>query len=303
MTSPQPPGSGTTVAVFGLGRMGVRIASRLADAGLTVRGYDPIERSAALSFRTTSSPGDAVLDADLVLTALPGSPELQELAVGSTGLIDLLPPGCAWIDLTSTSPVLAHTLGQTAATSGVPFLKAPMGGGPSAAENGTLQLYVGGDPDLLERWRPVLAAFSNRMVHIGSHHAAGTMKLLVNQLWFGQAAMVAEAALLATTAGIPPGRFRDLVLDGPAASTFLERDWPGVLAGDYLHSFGLDRVVEELDSLLWEADRHDLPHVVGDAVARIHREALQHLGPDAGELGAVAFAEAQAGRRLRDPVT
>jgi len=123
---------------------------------------------------------------------------------------------------------------------------------------------------------------------------------LVNLLWFGQGLASAEAVLIGRSAGLQPARLREVLMTGPASSAFISSYLPSPSRGDYLTSFGLDRCVEELDSIERHAHREGLPAAVTSLVARLHREALDRFGPVDGELMGVAYLEDQAGQRLRD---
>jgi len=169
------------------------------------------------------------------------------------------------------------------------------------ARAGTLQLFVGGDIDLLERHRPLLEVLADpdRIAHVGGHGAGYLAKLLVNLLWFGQSVATAEALLLARRAGIDLDVLRQVLTSSAASSAFISRDLGALLAGDYLTSFGLDRCCEELAAVTALARDHDVPFQLSALVEQIFQRALTRYGPADGELLAVALLEEQAGIRLR----
>lgn len=287
------------VAVLGLGRMGAPIAARLAAAGYAVTGCDPRPDVLPAGVAPVGSAPEAVSGADAVLTVLPGSPELRALMIDGALLEDIA-PGTLWIDCTSTVPDLADELIAAATRSGIVRVDCGLGGGPADAAAGTLVLYVGGPADSVDRCRPLLEAFSSRIQHLGRAGSGTLAKLVVNQLWFGQATLVAEALLLAGAAGIDTAGLAALLPETPAASAFVTDHLPALLAGDYLPAFGIDRVVEELDGLASLARQRRSPAEVSGAVARIHQDALDRYGAVDGELLGVAHLEQLAGRRLAD---
>jgi 3-hydroxyisobutyrate dehydrogenase-like beta-hydroxyacid dehydrogenase len=134
---------------------------------------------------------------------------------------------------------------------------------------------------------------------MGGAGAGYLTKLLVNTLWFGQAAMTAEVLLVAGRAGIDMSSMVDALKGSAGDSAFVRSHLPALLRGDYLTDFGLDRCVEELDSVRRHADDQALPHPMLNALTDLHRAALEHFGPVDGELMAVALLEAQAGILLR----
>jgi 3-hydroxyisobutyrate dehydrogenase len=295
----------TRIAFFGAGRMGLPLCRNLVAAGHTVVATD-VRPELAVAVRAAGASwapdaAAAVAGADVVITALPGAPELHDLMAGQDGVLATLPAGTTWIDVTSSSPLVAAPLQRQAAQRGVDVLDAPMGGGVDAAREGTLQLFVGGDAGVLARVRPVLDAVADprRIVLVGGPGAGYTAKLLVNLLWFGQAVATAEALLLGRRAGIDLAVLHRVLSDSAAGSEFVRRDLPALFRGDYLRSFGLDRCCEELDAVAELARAHDVPFALSGLVGEIHRRALARYGPVDGELQAVALLEEQAGSLLR----
>jgi 3-hydroxyisobutyrate dehydrogenase len=203
--------------------------------------------------------------------------------------------------MTSSSPAAVRPVRERAIEAGVQVLEAPVGGGIQAARDGRLQLFVGGDTGVVERHRALLEVVGDpeRIVHVGGHGTGYTAKLLVNLLWFGQAIATAEALLLGQRAGIDLRVLKQTLSGSSAASTFINRDVGALLEGDYLASFGLDRICEELEAVTALARDHRVLFELSDCVYRTYRRALARYGPVDGELLAVALREDQAGEELR----
>jgi 3-hydroxyisobutyrate dehydrogenase-like beta-hydroxyacid dehydrogenase len=313
-----------TIAVVGAGRIGFPVVRNLVRHGYAVRVLDvdvELEEQVSSVGATWTPDASALLDgAQVLFTILPGSPELDTVMLGGghdrqdgaggeggghrrgPGLLDLIGPATTWIDLTSASPKLGARLAEAAGERAVDYLEAPLGGGPAAADDATLTLYVGGDAALLERHRTLLAALAEPAAirHLGGHGTGYLTKLLINLLWFGQAAAVGEALLIGQGAGLNPAALHEVLGHGPAASAFLTDYVPRLLSGDYLPSFGLDRCVEELESVQALAGELDTPSPLIGEVTELYRNALRHFGPVDGELLGVAYLEHLAGRRLGD---
>jgi 3-hydroxyisobutyrate dehydrogenase len=289
----------TTVGLIGVGRMGLPVCASLSRAGFEVVAGDrrperePDVRAAGAGWVGKT---DLVAEAaDVLITILPGSGEVQEVMALA---IPALRRGCTWIDMTSSSPGVGRELVTRARARGVECLDAPVGGGVAAAAAGTLQLFVGGPADTVERHRALLEALGS-IEHVGDHGAGYTTKLLVNLLWFGQAVATGEALLLARRAGLDLELLRSVLRRSAAASQFMHRDLEALLEGDYLESFGLDRCCEELDAVVALAEELTVPFDLSALVGRSYRRALARYGPVDGELLAVALLEEQAGVRLR----
>ncbi|MFC1418054.1 NAD(P)-dependent oxidoreductase [Streptacidiphilus cavernicola] len=292
------------IGLVGTGRMGTPICANLVSAGYPVTACDvrpERERAARRSGADwRSSAAETAGAADVLITVLPGAAEVAE--VMDDAVLDALGAGAVWIDMSSNAPGAAAPIRERALTRGVEVLEAPIGGGPDDAAAGTLRLFVGGDAALLERLRPLLSAVADpdRIAHLGGPGTGYTAKLLVNLLWFGQAAATAEALLLGQRAGIDPGVLRRTLADSAASSAFIHRDLPSLFAGDYLASFGLDHIHEQLATTTALARDLGTPHTITEAVRALHHAALTRYGPADGELLAVALLEEQAGTLLRD---
>lgn len=302
------------VTLVGAGRIGLPVAGRLVAAGHWVEVVDVRDdlqadvEAAGARWRGSSL---AQLPVDRVLvTVLPGSPELRELMLGPSdgsapAALTHVAPGGSWVDMTSAAPDLAADLAAASAAHGVRYIDAAVGGGPEDARRGGLTLYVGGDGSDVQRLRPLLEAFADpaRIHHMGRHGSGYLTKLLINQLWFGQAVAIGEALLLGAQAGLATERLVGVLGSSPSASVFVHTHLPSLLAGDYLPTFGLARVVEELDSLARMADSAGTPWSVSKRVAEVHRQALAHFGDVDGELLGAAWLEHLAGRTLAGTTT
>jgi 3-hydroxyisobutyrate dehydrogenase len=293
------------IAFVGLGRMGAPMCAALVRGGYNVTATDkraecePVAIACGASWHDT--PAHASAAANVLISMLPGAREVHEAMLGEGGALKSLPAGAAWIDMTSNSPAAVRPIQERAMKQGVEVLEAPVGGGIAAAREGSLQLFVGGEASVVERYRALLEVLSapGQIVHVGGHGAGYTVKLLVNLLWFGQAVATAEALLLGQRAGIDLAVLHDTLADSSAASTFICRDIGSVFRGDYLASFGLDRICDELEAVTALAGEYQVPWELSDIVLQTYRRALARFGPADGELLAVALLEDEAGLKLR----
>jgi 3-hydroxyisobutyrate dehydrogenase len=286
------------VGVIGVGRMGIPVCARLSHAGFTVVAGDrrpereaPARAAGARWIAETPRLLDA---ADVLVTVLPGSAELEEVMAVA---IPALGPGKTWIDMTSAAPRQGRELMERAERRGAECLEATLGGGVAAARAGTLQLFVGGGQAVIARQRPLLDVLG-RIEHVGDHGAGYLAKLLVNCLWFAQAVALGEALVLAVHEGLDPEQLLGAIQGGAAASEFVRAHAGDLLSGDHLKSFGLDRCCDQLDAIVRLATEQGLPCELVASVQQAYRDALEHYGPIDGELLAVARIEERAGLRV-----
>ena len=233
--------------------------------------------------------------ADVFMTMLPGTDELR--AVMDVAIAELR-FAATWIDMTSSTLATAREVGARARARGIGCLDAPVGGDPAAAAAGELRLFGGGQKEIVERHRRLLEELG-AVEHVGGDGAGYVSKLVVNLLWFGQAVATGEALLLARRAGLDLEVLHRTLERSSASTEFLRRDLDGLLDGDYLESFPLDRCVEELRAVVDLAKELGVPFEVSTGVAKAYERALERYGPLDGELLAVALLEERAGTALR----
>ena len=292
--------------MVGVGRIGTALVGRLVSAGHEVAATDvePDRRTAveALGARWAADAATATTGSAIVFTVLPGGPELADLVLGAGQLLSHVDSSAVWVDLTSASFEAGQDFARAAEQRGIGYLDAPIGGGVPAMRAGTVRLYVGGAAEVLAEVEPVLRAFAESIEHVGGPGRGYLTKLLINLLWFGAASLTTEALLLGQRHGVAPDRLREVLLGSAGDSAFVRHHLPALLAGDYLADFGLDRCVEELESVEHSAAEAGTPHPVTSAVAELHRSALRRFGLVNGELMGPALLEEQAGTRLENGV-
>lgn len=298
------------LVVLGLGRMGLPIAARLTRIAAVV-GIDPSEArtDAACAAGVTTSPATMaareVAACDIVVAVLPGA-AVERAALlprgAEAGLIAGMREGQVLLELTSGDPRLSDDIARAAAARGIRYVAAPMGGGPAQAADGELTFYTAGSLADLERVDPLLRRLAavDGVIRVGEAPAqAQAAKLLINALWFGQAAMAAETLLLGARLGVAPERLLPILGESAASSSVVRDSLPRVFEGDYLDDFGLAGVVEELDAVAALAGESDAPAELLSLTTALHRRALAELGPVDGELRVVELLERQAGIALR----
>jgi 3-hydroxyisobutyrate dehydrogenase-like beta-hydroxyacid dehydrogenase len=284
--------------------MGAPIAQRLSSRfAVTVFDIDPQRAAVVPACRRSSSATDAGRSADVLMTVLPGPEELRRCM---NDLLPTLRPGTLWLDLTSGDPAMTRELAGNASRHTIDLVSAPMGGTVTEATTGNLMFFVSGPADAVARATPILHALSHEsgIRQAGPRAEDGQIvKLLANGLWFAHAVAASEAMLIGQALGVPVRVLHRLLRDSAGGSRFIDEHLPRLLTGDYLDTFGIDRVVEELDTIAAMRTTAGVTTPLLDASAHLHRAALDRYGPALGELLAVKLLEEHAGQQLRDTPT
>jgi 3-hydroxyisobutyrate dehydrogenase len=279
------------VGFIGLGHMGAPMSSNILAAGhdLVVHDVRPDAAAGLLAAGAAwaGSPRRAGADRDVVITMLPGPSQVEEVLLGPSGLLADLPASATWIDMTTSVPVVADRVRALAGCGGPAILDAPVAGGVTGATDGTLQIFVGGAAEDYLRLRPLLEVMGDRerILHVGSHGAGYTVKLMLNLLWFAYVALTAEALTIGVRAGVDVATLRRSLLASAAASHFLEHDVLSVLErGDFDDSFALALACKDLGLAVDLARQTGVPAEMSAMVEQIYRRARAQYGDEGGQM-------------------
>jgi 3-hydroxyisobutyrate dehydrogenase len=221
--------------MIGLGNMGGRIARRIRDGGLPIRGFDVSEeQAAAAGIETEASIAALAAAVDVVFLSLPDSSVIESVAFGDAGLASSLRAGQVVVDLSTASPSSSVRIHGRLAEQDVVFLDAGISGGAAAAEKGTLTLMVGGDVSALDRVRPILETFSTGVHHMGAPGSGHTAKVLNNFLNGVSLAATAEVMVAAKRAGLELAQFLEVVNASSGVNFATLNRFPRIVEGDYL---------------------------------------------------------------------
>jgi len=211
---------------IGLGVMGRPMALNLMKGGHEMAVYGrraaSVESLVAAGARAFPTPAEVAAHADIVFTVVTNSSDVEEVVLGTSGVIHGAERGSVVVDMETISPVVARNIARSLAEKGMDMLDAPVSGGPMGAEQATLSIMVGGKPAVFERVRPLFQCLGKTIVHIGDH-GAGQITKACNQLALLVTAQgAAEALSLAKRSGVDVARVRDVMMGGVAASRVLE---------------------------------------------------------------------------------
>ena len=232
------------IAFIGLGIMGAPMAAHLVRAGYLVTGHDHKDAAmAALAHAGGASAAtiaDTAADADVVITMLPDSGDVESAALGQDGIYRNARPGALHIDCSTIRPDVAATLARQAAAHRIAALDAPVSGGQSGAHEAALSIMVGGTPDEFARARPILGALGSIIAHVGGHGAGQTVKAANQLIVAGHIELLAEALTFLRAHGVDIDAALQVLAGGLAGSTVLNQKAPGMLARDFTPGFRID---------------------------------------------------------------
>jgi 3-hydroxyisobutyrate dehydrogenase-like beta-hydroxyacid dehydrogenase len=237
--------------ILGAGSIGAALARRLVRCGHTVAAYDlDAGRVAALAgagVDAASSPRDLAERSDVVLVALPDTPQILESLDGADGLEAGLRHGAALLVTSTVDPQTPRALATRLAPRGVEVLDTPISGGPLAAEAGTLAIMVGADDAAFAHRRPLLEALGAHVVHVGAIGDGEVAKLVNNLMGSVIAIGIAEGLALAAKAGVDVDRVIDAVSAGSGSSWILQEWIPRtVLADRSVTHFAVDLMCKDM---------------------------------------------------------
>jgi 3-hydroxyisobutyrate dehydrogenase-like beta-hydroxyacid dehydrogenase len=253
------------IAFLGLGLMGEGFTRRLVDLGHTVTGFDLVaERrlaAAAWGVEPAETPAAAAKGADLVMTCVTTTDDLEAALFGRDGAAGTMSDAAVLVDFSTTVVSRTKAMAQRLkAERGAGWIDAPVSGGPPAARDGKLAVMMGGDDADVALARPVLEGVAGSLVHLGPV-GAGQVTKMVNQVCvLTNFVVLAEALNLAERGGVDTSKLQAALEGGYAGSNLMGAMWPRMMARDYAPAGYLRQVLKDLDMV------HDLAHDLKAAI-------------------------------------
>jgi 3-hydroxyisobutyrate dehydrogenase len=293
------------VAFLGLGAIGRPMAECIVRAKLPLavwnRTGDRARDFAQLTgARHATTPADAARGADVVITCLPNSPDVEALLDGPDGLIAGLQRGAALVDCTSGDPATSRRIAARLAERGVDFLDAPVSGGVAGAQKCALTVMVGGDAAVLERVRPVIQAFGQKIVHCGDIGAGDALKAVNNALLAIHIWSTAEGLATLVKAGVSPHVALDVINASSGRSNSSMNLIPErVLTRAFPRTFRLALLDKDIGIAAQVARQERVPAPVIQLTADLFTMAHGALGEVADHVEAVKIIEQWAGVEIQ----
>ncbi len=225
------------VAFIGMGTMGAPMAINILQKSHDLTVYNRTKGKEAVVVKAgakrAASPKEAAAEAEVIIVCISDTPDVEEVILGENGVIHGAQPGSIVVDMSTISPNATRKMAKRLESRGVKMIDAPVSGGSEGAENGTLAIMIGGDPEDVEKARPVLETMGKTITHVGPI-GAGQMTKAINQtIIAGGYLSVAEGVALGLKAGLDMKKVVQAIGGGAAASWVLTNRAGNMIANDY----------------------------------------------------------------------
>lgn len=229
------------IGFIGLGVMGALMACNIKKHGYELIIYDintdVLKKFANDGCVIAATPQKCAMMSDMVITMLPSSSHVQEVALGTNGILDGIHKDSIYVDMSTISPTVSRKISEVFAAKGVDMLDSPVAKGVPAATDGTLTLFVGGKTGALEKVRSVLKCMATDIFHMGDNGAGAVTKLINNMLTVTIVAATSEMFVYGAKHGVAPDTLYEALVAGAANSRPLT---------EYVKALGLPRKFDEL---------------------------------------------------------
>jgi len=251
------------VGFIGLGIMGKPMCMNLLNAGYSVtvfnRTKSKIEELIPAGAKAADSPSQVAERSAVTITIVTDTPDVEEVILGEKGVIYGARPGSVVIDMSTISPAVTRILAKKLSEKGIDMLDAPVSGGETGAQAGSLAIMVGGKKEVFERCFPLFQILGKSITHVGDHGMGQTVKLC-NQILASVTNMaVCEALIFAKKSGIDPNIMIEATKNGAAGSWQLSNLGPKMVARDFAPGFTINLQQKDLRLALQSAREMHLP--------------------------------------------
>lgn len=251
------------IGFIGLGIMGKPMAKNLLKKGYSLMVCDicpqVVNELTEAGARAASDTRELAKSCEIILTMLPNSPQVKEVALGPDGIAENAPSGTVLIDMSSISPIASREIAAALAEKGIQMLDAPVSGGEPKAVDGTLSFMVGGSLPLFEAHRDLLGCMGASVVRCGEIGAGNVTKLCNQVIVAVNIAAVSEAFMLGQKAGVLPEAIFQAIRGGLAGSTVMNAKVPMMLERNFTPGFKIDLHIKDLNNALETARETDSP--------------------------------------------
>jgi 2-hydroxy-3-oxopropionate reductase len=278
------------IGFIGLGIMGKPMAKNLLKAGFNLIVFDinpePVKELVSAGAKEGSSSSNVASQSELIITMLPNSPEVREVVLGESGIIEGAKPGTILVDMSSIAPLASQEISKELNKRGVIMIDAPVSGGEPKAIEGTLAIMAGGPQEAFDRVKDILGIMGASVTLVGDIGSGNTTKLANQIIVALNIAAMGEAMVLAVKAGVNPEKVYKAIRGGLAGSTVLDAKMPLVLEGNFNPGFRIELHIKDLKNALETAKELGVPDILSSKVMEI-MQALKDDGKAKDDHGGI----------------
>ena len=268
------------IGFIGLGIMGKPMAINLLDAGYELLVLDKNKAAGDLTHKGAeafSTCKEIAAKAEIIITMLPDSPEVNEVVFGEGGVLEGIKSGTIFVDMSTIAPSTAREIDVVMKEKGVMALDAPVSGGQVGAEKGALSIMVGGSQEAFDQVLPLFEIIGKSAVLIGDA-GAGQMTKACNQMIVGMTIQaVAESFTLAKKAGVNLEKMREALLGGFAQSRILDLHGQRIIDRNFEPGFKIKLHRKDMNIALMAGKEFEVP-LYGSALVASHMDAVLAAG-------------------------
>ena len=232
------------VGFIGVGFMGKHMARHIIEGGHELTIYDISETAAKdlvdLGAKWANSPSIVATNSEVIFTSLPTPQDVEQVVIGEGGLLDGAIEGTTFFDLSTTDPETITRISESTSQKGVTLLDAPVSGGTTGAEDGTLCVMVGGDKSKYDKYKSVLDLIGTQVVYCGNLGAGAVCKIVNNLIGMTLGVVLSEAFSLGVKAGVDPMTLYNAVSMSSGETRQMHTFPTGLFEGNFEPGFKLD---------------------------------------------------------------
>ncbi len=286
------------IGFIGLGIMGSRMAANLAAAGYEMTVWNRTAATAEAfaaehGVNVAATPAELAAASDVVIKIVVNGDQVEEILVGEQGVIAGAREGMLCIDMSTISPEMAQSLGERLGTHGIAFIDAPVTGSSPGAEAGTLTIMAGGSEADLQRAAPIFDVLGAKTVHCGAVGQGQMIKVITNAIAASNAAVLAQALIVARGAGVDLAALTAVIDGGAADSRMAQLKAQPMIDRQYDTLFRLDHMIKDVDLALELAAAEGIPF---DYAAQTRELMAEASAEGFGEVDFAALYEALQAR-------
>lgn len=286
------------VGYIGLGLMGKSMARNILKAGFPLvvhnRSRGAVDELAAEGATPAYSPEEVARQVDVVFTNLPDSPDVENVVLGTNGILAGAREGLIYVDNSTIKPATARYIAEKLSEKGVQALDAPVSGGDIGARNATLTIMVGGPIDALEKVRPVLEAMGKKITHIGEA-GSGQVAKAANQIMVAaQMVAMGELLIFAQKAGADPKKVIEAIKGGAAQCWTLDVKPPRLFEGNRQPGFKARMQAKDLNIVMESAREFGIPLLSASTHAQLFNAMVEQGWGDLDNSAVIGMIELMA---------